>query len=86
VRSPSAKPDHEKIVAATEVNTLAAVAGGGFRRQGWRSFAGRTSERVAKAIEGQIGNRRGQRTDKQRVQKTAQVDRQMATLPKSRFR
>jgi len=59
---------------------------GRFSWKGLANFCERTSEQVAKAIEGQIGNRRGQRTDKQRVQKTAQVDRQMATLPKSRFR
>ena len=64
----------KKTILARIVDVSSILAGEYHENEVRKDFT--PSERVAidKAIERQVGNRRGQRTDRQRVQKIAQVE------------
>jgi DNA modification methylase len=64
----------KKTITARIVDVTSIIAGEYAENEVRKDFTPSERVAIAKAIERQIGNRRGQRTDKQRVQKIAQVD------------
>ncbi len=63
----------KKSILARLVNVSSIIAGEYAENEIRKDFTPSERVAIAKAIERQIGNRRGQRTDKERVQKIAQV-------------
>jgi DNA modification methylase/ParB-like chromosome segregation protein Spo0J len=63
-----------KTILARIVNVSSIVAGEYHENEIRKDFTPSERVAIAKAIERQIGNRRGQRTDRQRVQEIAQVE------------
>src|ERR1019366_4389286 len=63
-----------KTITARIVDVTSIIAGEYAENEIRKDFTPSERVAIAKAIEKQIGNRRGQRTDRQRVQKIAQLD------------
>lgn len=64
----------KRTILARIVDVSSIIAGEYAENEVRKDFTPSERVAIAKAIERQIGNRRGQRTDKERVQKIAQVD------------
>ena len=64
----------KKTILARIVDVTSIIAGEYAENEVRKDFTPSERVAIAKAIERQVGNRQGQRTDKQRVQKIAQVD------------
>ena len=73
----------KKTILAHIVDVASIIAGEYAENEVRKDFTPSERVAIAKAIERQIGNRRGQRTDKQRVQKIAQVDPGQKTRDKA---
>ena len=65
----------KKTILARIVDVSSILAGEYHENEVRKDFTPSERVAIARAIERQVGNRRGQRTDRQRVQKIAQVER-----------